>query len=147
MNYLRNIFYSVTVITVLTLVGCNAGTMNKDQTTLVAKLTAASEVPANASKGVGTLKGDVDNKTSVLNWTIDYSDLSGPVTAAHFHGPAAEGNNADVAVPITGNLASPIKGTATLTATHMQELLDGKWYVNLHTAANPDGEIRGQVTK
>ncbi len=147
MNYLRNIFYSVTVITVLTLVGCNAGTMNKDQTTLVAKLIAASEVPANASKGAGTLKGDVDNKTSVLNWTIDYSDLSGPVTAAHFHGPAAEGNNADVAVPVTGNLASPIKGTATLTATQMQELLDGKWYVNLHTAANPDGEIRGQVTK
>ena len=147
MNYLRNIFYSVTVLTVLTLVGCNTGTMNKDQTTLVAKLNAASEVPANTSKGAGTLKGDVDNKTSVLNWTIDYSGLSGTVTAAHFHGPAAEGNNADVAVPITGNLASPIKGTATLTATQMQELLDGKWYVNLHTAANPDGEIRGQISK
>jgi len=147
MKHLRNIIHSVSALVILTLVGCNAGTMNKNQTSIAAKLTATSEVPANGSKGEGTLKGDVDNKTSVLNWTINYSDLSGPATAAHFHGPAAAGNNADVAVPITGNLASPIKGTATLTASQMQELLDGKWYVNLHTAANPDGEIRGQITK
>lgn len=147
MKYSRNIFYSFIALVLLSLVGCNLGSMNKNQTSFAAKLTAASEVPATTSKGKGTLKGQVDNKTSILTWTINYSDLSGPVTGAHFHGPAVKGKNADVAVPITGNLANPISGTATLTATQMQELLDGQWYVNLHTAANPDGEIRGQISK
>lgn len=147
MKYSRNVVNSFIVLVLLSLVSCNLGKTTKDQTSIAAKLTANSEVPATTSKGKGTLKGEVDNKTSTLTWTINYSDLSGPVIGAHFHGPAVEGKNADVAVPIIGNLANPISGTANLTATQMQGLLDGKWYVNLHTAANPDGEIRGQISK
>jgi CHRD domain-containing protein len=48
-------------------------------------------------------------------------------------------------VPFTGNLASPIKGSATLTDTQIAQLEAGKWYVNIHTAANKGGEIRGQL--
>lgn len=147
MKYSRNVVYSFIALVLLGLVSCNLGKTTKDQTSIAAKLTANSEVPAITSKGNGTLKGEVDNKTSTLTWTINYSDLSGPVIGAHFHGPAVEGKNADVAVPIIGNLDNPISGTANLTATQIQELLDGKWYVNLHTAANPDGEIRGQISK
>jgi hypothetical protein len=147
MNYSRNVVYSFIALVLFSLVGCNLGKPPKDQTSIAAKLTATSEVPANTSKGQGTLKGEVNSKTSVLTWTINYSDLSGPITGAHFHGPALEGKNADVAVPITGSLANPISGTATLSATQLKELMEGKWYVNLHTAANPDGEIRGQITK
>ena len=55
------------------------------------------------------------------------------------------GTNADVAAPIKGDMLSPIKGEAIITNEQKTQLLDGKWYVNLHTAANPDGEIRGQV--
>jgi hypothetical protein len=55
------------------------------------------------------------------------------------------GDNAGVVVPLSGSLASPIKGTATLTAAQVADLKAGKWYVNVHTAANPGGEIRGQV--
>jgi hypothetical protein len=50
-----------------------------------------------------------------------------------------------VALPFAGSLDSPIKGTATLTAAQSADLLAGKWYVNLHTAANGGGEIRGQA--
>ena len=82
-----------------------------------------------------------------MTWTINYSDLSGPVTGAYFHGPALEGKNAGVAVPITGSLATRINGTVTLSTTQLKELMEGKWYVNLHTAVNPDGEIQGQITK
>jgi len=40
---------------------------------------------------------------------------------------------------------SPASGKATLTAPQIADLEAGKWYVNVHTAANPGGEIRGQV--
>ena len=50
-------------------------------------------------------------------------------------------------VPITGDLASPIKGEATLTDEQAAEFADGKIYFNVHTAAHKDGEIRGQVEK
>jgi hypothetical protein len=40
---------------------------------------------------------------------------------------------------------SPIKGSAALSPAQVADVLAGKWYVNLHTAANPGGEVRGQV--
>jgi hypothetical protein len=82
-----------------------------------------------------------------LTWTVDYSGLSGPATAAHIHGPADPGANAGIVIPFTGNLASPIKGSATLTDAQMAQLEAGKWYVNIHTEANKPGEIRGQLVR
>jgi len=106
-------------------------------------LSAANEVPPNASTGSGTAKVDLDG--NVVKWSVSYSGMTGPVTAGHFHGPAMAGANAGVAVPFTGPMASPITGTATLTDAQVADLKAGKYYVNLHTAANPGGEIRGQV--
>jgi hypothetical protein len=117
-----------------------------DATSLVAKLSGASEVPANTSPGSGTLEASLDKQTSLLTWTVTYSGLTGPAKAGHFHGPAMAGANAGVALGFMGSVDSPIKGSATLTAAQVEDLLAGKWYVNLHTAANPGGEIRGQVT-
>jgi hypothetical protein len=111
-----------------------------------ATLDGKSEVPPNASAGKGTADIDYDAATKKLSWKLTYSGLSGPATAAHFHGPAAAGANAGVKVPIP-NAASPSEGSATLTEEQAADLLAGKYYVNVHTAANPGGEIRGQVTK
>ena len=110
-----------------------------------AKLSGASEVPANTSTGSGTLEASLDTQSNVLSWTVTDTGLTGAVKAGHFHGPAAAGANAGVALGFTGGVESPIKGTATLTAAQAADLLAGKWYVNLHTAANPGGEVRGQV--
>jgi CHRD domain len=44
-----------------------------------------------------------------------------------------------------GSVDGPIKGTATLTADQAQQFLSGKWYINVHTMANPGGEVRGQM--
>ncbi|QAU45998.1 CHRD domain-containing protein [Bradyrhizobium guangzhouense] len=114
---------------------------------LKATLDGKSEVPANASAGKGTADLDYDAATKKLSWKVSYSGLSGPATAAHFHGPAEVGKNAGVAVPIPGIANSPAEGSATLTDAQASDLLAGKLYVNIHTAANPGGEIRGQVTK
>ena len=109
-------------------------------------LTGAAEVPANVSSGSGVVTTRLDKSTRVLTWTVTYSGLTGPVTAGHFHGPALPGSNAGVVVPFTGSTASPIQGSATLTEAQVVDLAAGKWYANLHTAAHPGGEIRGQVT-
>ena len=80
-----------------------------------------------------------------LTWTATYDGLTGPATAAHFHGPAAEGEDAGPVVPIDGDLANPIEGSATLTEEQVTQLMDGLWYLNIHTEQYPGGEIRGQV--
>ncbi|MDN3274881.1 CHRD domain-containing protein [Frankia sp. RB7] len=114
---------------------------------LKATLDGKSEVPATTSSGTGMADLDYDAATKKLSWKVSYSGLSGPATAAHFHGPAETGKNAGVAVPIAGIANSPAEGSATLTDAQASDLLAGKLYVNIHTAANPGGEIRGQVTK
>jgi hypothetical protein len=112
-----------------------------------ADLKAASEVPPVESKGTGSLTASYDTGSKALAYTVNYSGLTGDATAAHFHGPAAASQNAGVVVPVTGSVASPIKGTATLTEAQAADLTAGRWYFNIHTAANKGGEIRGQVVK
>jgi hypothetical protein len=103
--------------------------------------------PGVSSSGKGTATGSLDTNTKTLTWTVDYSGLSGPATAAHIHGPADPGANAGIVVPFSGNLASPIKGSATLTDAQIAQLEAGKWYVNIHTEANKPGEVRGQLVR
>jgi hypothetical protein len=110
-----------------------------------AKLDGASEVPPTDSKGTGKAKLVYDTDSKKLTYTLTYKGLSGDALAAHFHGPADAGANGGVELPITVG-KSPIKGDATLTDPQAADLAAGKWYVNIHTKANPGGEIRGQVT-
>ncbi len=108
-------------------------------------LDGAHEVPANQTKGTGRLEATLDRNSKVFTYTITYSGMTGPVTAAHFHGPAEPGQNAKIVLPLKPPLTSPIKGSATLNDQQVDNLVAGKWYANLHTAAHPNGEIRGQV--
>jgi hypothetical protein len=112
-----------------------------------ATLDSKAEVPPNASTASGTADIDYDPASKKLRWKVTYSGLSGPPTAAHFHGPAEAGKNGGVAVPIPNIATSPTEGSATLTDAQAADLTSGKYYVNIHTAANPGGEIRGQVMK
>ncbi|WP_244814480.1 CHRD domain-containing protein [Caballeronia sp. Lep1P3] len=134
----------VTAAFILALLGSNAA--HADTVALKANLQPSSEVPPRVSKGHGTLDATFDTDSKVLTWTATYADLSGPVTMAHFHGPAPVGQNAKVQVPVDKRaLASPMKGRATLTEQQVADLMGGQWYFNIHTQENPTGEIRGQV--
>ncbi|HEX3367106.1 CHRD domain-containing protein [Phenylobacterium sp.] len=99
--------------------------------------------------GTGSGSGDVfamlDGKT--FSYTVNYKGLSGPAVAAHFHDASAPGGDGPPIVPAANAGASPIKGTATLTDAQIADLNAGKVYFNIHTAANPKGEIRGTLAK
>jgi hypothetical protein len=117
-----------------------------DTVALKADLEPSSEVPPRVSHGHGMLNATFDTSTKTLQWTITYEDLSSPISAAHFHGPAPVGQNAKIQIPIEKSaLPSPIKGSATLTDQQVTDLMAGQWYFNVHTVQNPMGEIRGQV--
>jgi hypothetical protein len=115
-----------------------------------ADMSGASEVPPTTTSGKGALTASYDPATKMLTWEGNFSGLSGPATAAHFHGPAEAGKNAGVVVPISEKdkpFTSSFKGSATLTDAQAGDLEKGMWYVNVHTEANKGGEIRGQVAK
>jgi hypothetical protein len=115
---------------------------------LSANLDAISEIPPVESPGTATATVWFDKDTGVVTWDIYWTGLSGGPTAAHFHGPASKYNKAGVQVDLGGNgFVSPFRGSAHLTAEQAEQLLAGRWYVNIHTAAHPDGEIRGQVLR
>jgi hypothetical protein len=144
MIQLRTLLIASTIAASLGLAACGT-TMMGNTSAVTAKLSGANEVPALNVAGSGMLDGTFNKDTKVLTWTVTYSGMTGPVAAGHFHGPAMAGTNAGVALGFSGSLDSPIKGSATLTTAQVADLLAGKWYVNLHTAAHKGGEIRGQA--
>jgi hypothetical protein len=111
-------------------------------------LTGAQQVPPVQTAAAGAADLTYDPATRMLTWNVTYNGLSGPATMAHFHGPAAEGKNGPPTIWLVEKgaaVSSPIKGQATLTPEQAQQLSAGEWYINVHTQANPNGEIRGQV--
>lgn len=112
------------------------------------QLSGAQQVPAVATKGSGTADLTYDPATHVVTWSITVTGLSGPVTMAHFHGPAAAGKNGPVEVWLTEKgkpVEGTMKGQATLSPEQAQQFAAGELYINVHTKDHPAGEIRGQV--
>jgi hypothetical protein len=121
-----------------------AQTQTPGTATLLARLSGASVVPPNDSEASGNLQASLNRQTRVLTWTLSTHGLSGPAVGASFNGPAMPGDNAAVEVPLQAgqNLE---RGTVTLTESQIDDLMNGRWYINVVTATRPDGEIRGQV--
>jgi len=93
----------------------------------------------------GHVDATLDTVTHQLKYTIDFDGLSGPVTIAHFHGPAKPGVAAGVMKLIPGPYQTGMTNTVTIDAATQSAMLDGLTYVNLHTKAHPKGEARAQM--
>jgi hypothetical protein len=137
---MRSGLAAVAVVLSLSLVGVvDAATLH-----FATSLKGSEEEPPNTTTGTGEVKAKLDTTSKAFSYVVTYSGLTGPATMAHFHGPAAPGVNAPAIITMA-TLASPIKGTATLTDAQIADLKAGNWYFNVHTAAHPPGEIRGQL--
>ncbi len=114
-----------------------------------ASLSPDNEVPptSSGSTGTGTGVGTVNDVTGLLTWEISWSGLTGSAIAMHFHGPAGPSQNASVVVNVgaLSGLNSPSIGSSILDDVQIADLAAGLWYINIHTAQFPAGEIRGQV--
>lgn len=114
---------------------------------LEARLDAGQEVPPGTSTAKGTGSFALTEYGLVYSITVD--GLTGAITGAHFHNAAAGANGPVVrTLSFANNTAIGVwksNDTEPLNATLLRELLAGNIYVNIHTAANPGGEIRGQV--
>jgi hypothetical protein len=117
-------------------------------------LTGANEVPAVTTSGSGTFDGTYNRTTKVLNYTLKWTlgDPTATTVNMHFHGPAELTESKPVRIPITGfptgSTNQSFSGsTAALDATQEEELLNGKWYVNIHSSTYPPGELRGQLVR
>jgi hypothetical protein len=127
--------------------GCGMMQPEKKMDIFEATLTGTQEVPPNTSAGRGTAEVQYDSSKNTLSWKVTYSGLSGAATGAHIHGPAAVGANAGIVVPFSNVATQPVQGQATITPTQFGDLAAGLWYVNIHTAQAPGGEIRGQLRR
>jgi hypothetical protein len=113
-------------------------------TRLTARLAAGAETPrpkgASHASGIftATLTG------SSVSWRLTFSRLTGKALAAHIH-LGRPGVSGPVAVPLCGPCVTGAHGTKKVNAKVRAALLSGGAYVNVHTAKNPAGEIRGQV--
>lgn len=128
-------------------------------------LSPANEVPAVVtSTGTGgSISGGItfDTETSTLSFAMGYgsaagfTNLTGAATGLHIHGPAAVGAESSVLFdlstvnfpavnPANGGL---VYGSIVYSPTQAAQLLASQNYVNIHTTANPDGEIRGQLVR
>jgi len=119
--------------------------------TINAALEGTQEVPPNPSTGTGTIVGTYDDVTRVLDFDLTFTGLVSPTTAAHFHAPADVGVNAPVVIGFAGFPIGVTSGfyenTYVLTAAQNTQILNGQWYVNVHTSGSPGGEIRAQLNE
>ena len=116
-------------------------TPNPNIVRLTATLNSAQEVPTNSSTATGAFTGFLNKTTRVLTYVVTYTGLT--PTGGHLH-KGAPGVNGPIDIHFP-SLMSPINGTATLTQSKADSMIAGLYYANLHTAARPGGEIRGDI--
>jgi hypothetical protein len=144
---------AIIATTMLVFVACEKeddDDMDDPQTySLSGNASGSQEVPAVTTSATGSLSGSYNSATNTLNYNITWTGLSNVVSGIHFHGPALVGAEAGVihGLTITTNgVAGTSTGSLIIADSTESHLLAGKLYYNIHTALNPDGEIRGQVT-
>ena len=128
-----------------------------------AALSGGNEIPGVVTGSVGTGTVSVNLATQVVTYRIDVYNMPVGTTASHFHvGAAGVAGPVVVNFTVPANISNDFAITGTASATDLtvraanginswedfiQALLLGNVYMNVHSTANPGGEIRGQVVR
>jgi hypothetical protein len=125
-------------------------TSNNQPYSISGNASGSQVVPAVTGSGTGTITGTYDPKTKQLTYTSNWSGLTGAPTSGGFYTGASGASGVAVGSPWTFDATATgtgsNSGTMTLTGDQAEQLIKGNWYYTYGTAANPNGEIRGQVT-
>ena len=117
--------------------------------TLTGDAAGSQMVPPVTGNGAGTFNGTYDPATHTMTYTTNWNALSGGATAGGFYTGGAGANGTAIGTPWTFPAdttgTGTYSGTMTLTDAQAQQLTNGNWYYTMSTAANPTGEIRGQI--
>lgn len=117
--------------------------------TLSGSASGSQENPPATTNGSASLSGTYYAADNKMNYTINWTGLSGPASVVQIYGPAAAGSNADaiMALAITTNgINGSSSGSVILSDAAETYLLSGNVYYNILTSANPSGELRGQIS-
>jgi hypothetical protein len=121
-----------------------ASSSRSTKTTLTAFLTVNQSIPTpKGASGSGKFTAIVAGKT--IRWRMTFTGMTGPVAASHIHSALAGRANPAPAATLCAPCKSSQSGAVTVSAAVLKRILGGATYVNLHTAQNPAGEIRGQI--
>jgi hypothetical protein len=122
-----------------------AGSARADILHYEALLKGANETPPTATHARGELTATLDTDRRMLDYSVTYSGLSGPATAAGFH---EHGSAAAPAVAVQAPIQGPdIHASVKLTDSQINDLNAGRWSFNIDTMANPGGEIAGDLRR
>lgn len=153
-----------TTAAALALVLIMSGAAQAQTVRFTAALSGANETPAGVVTGAfGTADVTWNGSTKTLSWIIDVYNLPTGTTNAHFHvgGPGVAGPTV-VNITFPAQISNDYRLTGSATAANLlprdaqgirswedleQSLFGGQLYINIHSSANPPGEIRGQVVR
>ena len=125
----------------------SAGTAMKPPMKFTATLNVGQERPHPMGMmigGSGRFTSTITGTT--MKWKLTFAHLSGAAAAAHIHS-GVRGKSGPVLVPLCGPCTSGVSGSTAVTSAQIAAMIVGKDYVNVHTAKNPGGEIRGQIRR
>ena len=131
--------------------GESIGNTNTGTTyTISGNATGAQVVPAVTGTGSATISGNYNTATNQLTYTTTWTGLTGaPTSAAFYTGATGQAGTMIGSAWVLGantTAAGTFSGQMTLTDAQEADLIAGRWYYSYATAANANGEVRGQIT-
>lgn len=149
MKFLSRFFTLIILISLFS--GCKDHDLQEVITQNGLPLSGIQESPQRITAATGTADVSYNKTTKMLTFTMNWFNLSGVPIGAHIHGTAPRGTNAGVQFDLTSLIPKTTTGTLTTSVPvdgvkiKEEDLLNGLYYLNIHTVANPGGEIRGQI--
>jgi len=147
MNLIKPLSFIIFAFSVYLLSGCAKAGIGGPSYTLDGIVDGAQVVPTSSSSALGLITGTFDGNKNTMSGKLKWVGLSGSPTAIHIHGanPGRNGIALFIEVKIPKGATDSLLFSSSLTESQETSVSTGGFYFDIHTAAYPEGEIRGQI--